>query len=72
MSSPRSPRGRRRPAAGARQLAAGRAGVAWEAVGIALAAYEHALAYCNGRTQFGRPITSFQLVQEQLVVSAFV
>ena len=51
----------------ARQLAAGRAGVAWEAVGIAMAAYEHALDYCNRRTQFGRPITSFQLVQEQLV-----
>ena len=51
----------------ATQLASGRAGVAWEAVGIALAAYEHALDYCNKRAQFGRPITSFQLVQAQLV-----
>ena len=49
------------------QLAAGRAGVAWEAVGIALAAYEHALDYCNRRVQFGRPITAFQLIQTQLV-----
>lgn len=51
----------------ASQLASGRAGVAWEAVGISLAAYEHALEYCNTRAQFGRPITSFQLVQAQLV-----
>jgi glutaryl-CoA dehydrogenase len=49
------------------QLAAGRTGVAWESVGIAMAAYEHALDYCNRRVQFGKPITSFQLVQEQLV-----
>jgi glutaryl-CoA dehydrogenase len=49
------------------QLAGGRTGVSWEAVGIAMAAYEHALDYCNRRKQFGKPITSFQLVQEQLV-----
>jgi glutaryl-CoA dehydrogenase len=49
------------------QLASGRAGVAWEAVGIAMAAYEYALDYCNNRWQFGKPITSFQLVQAQLV-----
>ena len=44
-----------------------RAGVAWEAVGCARGAYEHALAYAKEREQFGRPIASFQLVQDQLV-----
>lgn len=50
-----------------KQLAVGRAGVAWEATGIAMGAYERALAYCNQREQFGRPITSYQLVQSKLV-----
>jgi glutaryl-CoA dehydrogenase len=68
----RIPESRRLPGAGSfrdvsDQLAAGRTGVSWEAVGIAMAAYEHALEYCNHREQFGKPITSFQLVQEQLV-----
>jgi glutaryl-CoA dehydrogenase len=44
-----------------------RAGVAWEAVGCAMGAYEHALAYAQKRNQFGRPIGSFQLVQDLLV-----
>jgi glutaryl-CoA dehydrogenase len=44
-----------------------RAGVAWSAVGCARGAYEHALAYAQGRRQFGRPITGFQLVQDLLV-----
>lgn len=43
-----------------------RAGVAWQAVGCARGAYEHAVAYCQRRRQFGRPIGSFQLVQELL------
>jgi glutaryl-CoA dehydrogenase len=41
--------------------------VAWEATGCALGAFEHALAYAKRRKQFGRPIGSFQLVQDQLV-----
>jgi len=41
--------------------------VAWEATGCALGAFEHALAYARRRKQFGRPIGSFQLVQDQLV-----
>ena len=41
--------------------------VAWEATGCALGAFEHALAYAKRRMQFGRPIGSFQLVQDQLV-----
>ena len=44
-----------------------RAGVAWQAVGCAMGAYEHALAYAQQRKQFGRPIASFQLVQDLLV-----
>jgi glutaryl-CoA dehydrogenase len=44
-----------------------RAGVAWQAVGCALGAYELALAYAGRRRQFGRPIASFQLVQDLLV-----
>jgi glutaryl-CoA dehydrogenase len=43
-----------------------RAGVAWQAVGCARGAYESALSYCQTRKQFGRPIGSFQLVQEML------
>jgi glutaryl-CoA dehydrogenase len=44
-----------------------RAGVAWMAVGCARGAYENALAYAVSREQFGRPIASFQLVQDLLV-----
>jgi glutaryl-CoA dehydrogenase len=44
-----------------------RASVAWSAVGCARGAYEHALAYATGRSQFGKPIVEFQLVQDLLV-----
>ncbi|SNY72133.1 acyl-CoA dehydrogenase family protein [Paractinoplanes atraurantiacus] len=44
-----------------------RSGVAWEAVGVMLAAYEIALKYAKERQQFGKPIASFQLVQDLLV-----
>ena len=44
-----------------------RAGVAWSAVGCARGAYEHALRYAGERTQFGRPIAGFQMVQDLLV-----
>jgi len=49
------------------QLAPCRAGVAWEAAGLATGAYEKALEYCNERIQFGKPVSSFQMVQDQLV-----
>lgn len=44
-----------------------RAAVAWQAVGCARGAYEHALKYTLERKQFGRPIASFQLIQNHLV-----
>ena len=50
----------------ARVLAATRAGVAWESVGCARGAYEYALRYARERMQFGKPIASFQLVQDLL------
>ncbi len=48
-------------------LKATRAGVAWQAVGCARGAYELALDYSHKREQFGKPIASFQLVQDLLV-----
>ena len=44
-----------------------RAGVAWQAVGCARGAYEAAMKYTRKREQFGRPIASFQLIQNHLV-----
>ncbi|MGD5540973.1 acyl-CoA dehydrogenase family protein, partial [Xanthomonas citri pv. citri] len=46
-----------------------RAEVAWQAIGVAVGAYEAALAYAKERQQFGKPIASFQLVQEKLANS---
>ncbi|TFD33014.1 3-hydroxyisobutyryl-CoA hydrolase [Cryobacterium cryoconiti] len=40
--------------------------VSWQAVGQQFAAFDVARAYALERRQFGRPIASFQLVQEQL------
>ena len=40
--------------------------VAWEATGCQMGAYELALKYAQQRMQFGRPIGSFQLVQDLL------
>jgi glutaryl-CoA dehydrogenase len=48
-------------------LKATRFGVAWEGVGHATAAFEIAREYALKREQFGRPIASFQLVQQKLV-----
>ena len=44
-----------------------RLAVAWQAVGQQLAAFDVARRYAVERSQFGRPIASFQLVQDQLV-----
>jgi glutaryl-CoA dehydrogenase len=40
--------------------------VAWEATGCQMGAYEHALKYAQERLQFGKPIASFQMVQDLL------
>jgi len=44
-----------------------RYGIAWGAVGAAMACYDTALSYAKTRIQFGKPIASFQLVQDKLV-----
>jgi alkylation response protein AidB-like acyl-CoA dehydrogenase len=43
-----------------------RYGLAWEATGCQMGAFEHALKYAQERIQFGKPIGSFQLIQELL------
>lgn len=43
-----------------------RSGVAWSALGHATACYEASLAYAQQRTQFGKPLAKFQMVQERL------
>ena len=40
---------------------------AWAALGHAVAAYDTALTYAKQREQFGRPLCSFQIVQDRLV-----
>jgi glutaryl-CoA dehydrogenase len=48
-------------------LKATRAACAWMALGHAVAGYDAALTYTSQRRQFGKPLTSFQIVQEKLV-----
>jgi glutaryl-CoA dehydrogenase len=43
-----------------------RGGAAWECVGHAMACLEAAISYAKERSQFGRPIAGFQLVQAKL------
>jgi glutaryl-CoA dehydrogenase len=50
-----------------RVLAGTRLTCAYASLGHAVAAYDAALTYTRGRKQFGRPLASFQLVQEKLV-----
>jgi glutaryl-CoA dehydrogenase len=51
----------------ARVLSSTRSSCAWAALGHAVAAYDAALVYTKQRTQFGRPLCSFQIVQDRLV-----
>jgi glutaryl-CoA dehydrogenase len=44
-----------------------RYGIAWGAVGAATACYTAAVNYATKRVQFGKPIASYQLVQQKLV-----
>jgi alkylation response protein AidB-like acyl-CoA dehydrogenase len=50
----------------ARVLRGTRYYVGWEATGCQMGAYEHALKYCQERLQFGKPIASFQIIQDLL------
>jgi alkylation response protein AidB-like acyl-CoA dehydrogenase len=50
----------------ARVLKMTRYAVAWMATGCAMGAYEAALQYAQTRLQFGKPIGSFQMVQDLL------
>jgi glutaryl-CoA dehydrogenase len=50
-----------------RVLAGTRLTCAYAALGHAVAAYDAALTYTRERRQFGKPLASFQLVQEKLV-----
>ena len=50
-----------------RVLVTTRTTCAWGALGHAVAAYDAALTYSKQRTQFGKPLCSFQIVQERLV-----
>lgn len=40
--------------------------VGWASTGAQMGAFEHTLAYARSRQQFGKPIASFQLVQDLL------
>lgn len=51
----------------ARVLANTRGICAWMALGHATAGYDAALRYALERTQFGKPLASFQIVQQRLV-----
>ena len=50
-----------------RVLAGTRSTCAWAALGHAVAAYDTALTYAKRREQFGRPLASFQIIQDRLV-----
>jgi glutaryl-CoA dehydrogenase len=51
-------------------LTQARFGISWGALGAARACYDTAVSYARERIQFGKPIASKQLVQEQLVEMA--
>jgi glutaryl-CoA dehydrogenase len=50
-----------------RVLVTTRSTCAWGALGHAVAAYDAALSYSKQRVQFGKPLASFQIIQERLV-----
>jgi glutaryl-CoA dehydrogenase len=51
-------------------LSEARYGIVWGAAGAARACFEAALRYSGERTQFGRPIASFQIQQQKLAAMA--
>jgi glutaryl-CoA dehydrogenase len=48
-------------------LSSARYGISWGALGAAMACYDCALKYAQGRVMFARPIAGYQLVQAKLV-----
>jgi glutaryl-CoA dehydrogenase len=50
-----------------RVLVETRSSCAWMALGHAVAGYDTALTYAKRRRQFGRPLCSFQIIQDRLV-----
>src|SRR5690606_14868281 len=48
-------------------LTKARYGIAWGAMGAAMACFEKVLSYTKERSQFGKPLASFQLIQKSLV-----
>jgi glutaryl-CoA dehydrogenase len=50
-----------------RVLTATRSACAWSALGHAVAGFDAALTYAKRRKQFGKSLTSFQIIQERLV-----
>jgi glutaryl-CoA dehydrogenase len=72
LSGARVPSGNRLPGVNSfkdtgRVLASTRLTCAFAALGHAVGAYDAALTYCRSRRQFGKPLVSFQIVQERLV-----
>ncbi len=47
-------------------LNSARYGISWGAIGAAMDCYDSALRYAKERTQFGKPVASFQLQQKKL------
>ncbi len=47
-----------------------RYGIAWGVVGAAMACFDEANQYAQTRTQFDKPLASFQMIQEKLAVMA--
>ena len=47
-------------------LSQARSGIAWGAAGAAMACFDEAKQYTASRTQFGKPLANFQLVQTKL------
>ncbi len=43
-----------------------RYGISWGVLGAAMACYHQALSYCKERKAFGKPLASFQLIQQKL------
>lgn len=48
-------------------LSSARYGIAWGVVGSMMAVFDEALRYLQSRTQFDKPLASFQLMQRKLV-----